>query len=815
MEPTPSSRETSAASGGTPAPAESPSGAAPGTGQPDRGSSAQAPASATYEILRQRLATLGDGLQERLQSLDGRRREVFGSIESKILQADRVTTQHNCLPRDLIRVGPNRFLFGFNVHFGLKKEIELGDVFALYQRDEVSGSFQEGDLAPLQDARFLTDFKRLYHVYEKTVFSKFSEIGGRLYMVFRIGAGLGDIAVFKWDLDGGNLKYIDGRAESDFRRLGFPPSHQFRWLTPDRQSYRYGDHPHVSIEDRVFVECVGGDLTIKVEDNTSTGEGVYSEKVEDRHQKVDDAEIAYSILDPLVVLKVRPYKETQPRYFVFHQKLHTVHRVDAIGQSCALLPEEHGLIFPDGYYLATGELKQFEARESGLVLERVLHAPTGEDSLFVFYDANEGVYVLMAYKLIAQQVAERIVCHGFSLFPNGHLLLFRADPEPQKHHSIQLRQTPFYEKGNEPSGRRDAFLYQIGNKDVVRCLAEAQEISSLVHRRQPYAELYADVVKRCAVVLDAYPWLGHADAFGLDEALRQVRDAANQAVDEFDKVQRLQREAVQQVRQLRQRCDDQFGALRRASFQRLDDHVQHLATLRRLRGEVITLKEVRYVDLSALDELEKAVVARADELSVACVRFLLKPEALEPYRQAGGGAPGGGAGGPSTAGGGREEAGARPRSSVRRWSSRCSWRSSTACGSRTPRRSTRILDGITAVYATLNQVRRRRFRNACRRWGRWRAPPSSAAQVKLLGQAAASFLDLCDTPAKCDEFLNRLDGPDWRNWRVRSPDFEDCTVLLAERRAELYEAFEQRRTRPGGAAEPAHRPRWWPRPSGS
>jgi hypothetical protein len=763
------------------------SGDAIGSGQPDRGTSAQAPASATYEILRQRLATLGDALQERLQSLDGRRREVFGSIESKILQADRVTTQHNCLPRDLIRVGPNRFLFGFNVHFGLKKEIELGDVFALYQRDEVSGSFQEGDLAPLQDARFLTDFKRLYHVYEKTVFSKFSEIAGRLYMVFRIGAGTGDIAVFKWDLDGGNLRYIDGRAESDYRRLGFPPSHQFRWLTPDRQSYRYGDHPHVSIEDRVFVECVGGDLTIKVEDNTSTGEGVYSEKVEDRHQKVDDAEIAYSILDPLVVLKVRPYKETQPRFFVFHQKLHTAHRVDAIGQACALLPEEHGLIFPDGYYLATGELKQFEARETGLVLERVLHAPTGEDSLFVFYDANEGVYVLMAYKLIAQQVAERMVCHGFSLFPNGHLLLFRADPEPQKHHSIQLRQTPFYEKGNEPAGRRDAFLYQIGNKDVVRCLAEVHEISSLVHRRQPYAELYADVVKRCAVVLDAYPWLGHADAFGLDEALRHVRDAANQAVDEFDKVQRLQREAVQQVRQLRQRCDDQFGALRRASFQRLDDHVQHLATLRRLRGEVITLKDVRYVDLAALDELEKAVVARADELSTACVQFLLKPEALEPYRKR--------AGEHLAAvesitrvvdGKKLDEAAASARVELEMLVEIVNnLRIDDAT------ESTRILDGITAIYATLNQVRAA-LQKRLQSLGAVENAARFSAQMKLLGQSAASFLDLCDSPAKCDEYLNRL-AVQIEELEGAFADFEDCTVQLAERRTELYEAFEQRK----------------------
>jgi hypothetical protein len=87
---------------------------------------------------------------------------------------------------------------------------------------------------------------------------------------------------------------VDGRAEAEYRRIAYPAAHQFRWQTPDRESYRYGDHPHVSIEDRVFVECVGGDLTIKVEDNTATGEGIYAEPVDDKHQKVDDAEIAYA-----------------------------------------------------------------------------------------------------------------------------------------------------------------------------------------------------------------------------------------------------------------------------------------------------------------------------------------------------------------------------------------------------------------------------------------------------------------------------------------------------------------------------------------
>src|SRR5690606_12240947 len=156
--------------------------------------------------------------------------------------------------------------------------------------------------------------------------------------------------------------------------------------------------------------------TIKIEDNTATGEGIFEEPVEDKHQKVDDAEIAYAILGHLILLKIRPYKEKTARFYILNEKLQQAVRVDSIGQSCALLPEDHGVIYPDGYYLATGELKQFESKEKEMTIERVIHAPNGEDSLYVFFNRETGEYALLPYRLIAQKVKERIVCHGFSLF---------------------------------------------------------------------------------------------------------------------------------------------------------------------------------------------------------------------------------------------------------------------------------------------------------------------------------------------------------------------------------------------------------------
>jgi len=665
--------------------------------------------------------------------------------------------------------------------------MELGDVFAVYQRDEQAGSFKEGDLSVLQDNNFVLDFKRLYNVYEKAAFRKFSVLEGKLYMVFSTGPGVNDIAVFKWAYNEGELKYIDGRSEAEYRKVGFPPQYEFRWLTPDRESYRYGDHPHISIEDRVFVECVGGDLTIKVEDNTATGEGIYAEPVEDKYQKVDDAEMAYAIVNHLILLRIRPYKENTARYFIFNEKTQQAVRVDSVGQSCVFLPEEHGLMFPDGYYLATGELKQFESSTENMIIERVVQAPNGEDVLYVFYNRLTGDYALMPYRLIAQKVEERISCNGFSLFPNGHLIVFRAEAEAQKHHMIQLRQTPFHQPGHEPAGRKDAFLYQVGNKEVVRCLAECNEVMTLVRKENPYAELYTDLVKRCGAILDSYPWLSGDDGFGVDSALRGVGEAADKAVDEFDKVRRLQREAVDRVKNIRKRCTDQFQEIRRASFRALNDFVVNLASFRRLRGELITLKEVRYVDLAQVEELEKQVATHTEELSGSCVKFLLKPEALEPYRKQAAGhlaavervakvAEGREIEKAVTQAGGELEMLIEIVNSLK---------------IEDATETTRIIDAITAVYSTLNQVKaalKKRLQSLVASEG----AAQFAAQMKLLGQAASSYLDLCDTPAKCEEYLNRL-SVQLEELEGSFADFEEYTVQLAERRTELYEAFEQRK----------------------
>ncbi|MEL7341718.1 MAG: DNA repair ATPase, partial [Bacteroidota bacterium] len=207
----------------------------------------------TYEVIQGRLQRHAETLRERLHQLNMERKEVFGAIETRLLATDRITTQHNCIPRDMVAVGPH-FLFAYNVHLGLKSEMALSDVFSSFRFDNEDHSFHVEEMSLIANAQFEEDFQNLYKYYKDTVFAKFAIIGPHLYMVFRVGKGKHDIKTFKWAITDDSLTYLGNRFDHEYR---YPEQHAFRWVRTTREMQRRGKHPHISILDRVFVETVG------------------------------------------------------------------------------------------------------------------------------------------------------------------------------------------------------------------------------------------------------------------------------------------------------------------------------------------------------------------------------------------------------------------------------------------------------------------------------------------------------------------------------------------------------------------------------
>ena len=735
----------------------------------------------TYEIIRKRLDSHAAELRKRLDQLNHARREVFGSIETKLLSTERITTANNCVPRDMIEIG-GRFIFGYNVHLGLRTETQLADVFSVQVFRE--GAFHEEPLSLIQSDLFENDFRQLYKYYKNTTFARFFVKGPHLFMVFRVGKSVTDIKAFKWLIEGDSLRYMDNRSDHEVK---YPPQHEFEWTRTHRDLHRAGEHPHISIQDRVFVETVGGDLTVKVEDNTADGAGIYSEPVDDPDQILDDADIFYSIVGNLILLKIRPYQEEAYRYLVYNEKIQRVTRLDAIENSCVLLPEGHGLIFSNGYYLQNGEHKVYENTLSDLLFERRISSSNGEDDLFVFFNREAGVYVLLSYNMIEQHVDTPITCHGYSFDRAGQLFFFRAGDDPQKHHALQIWQTPYVGDDFHQETQSDSFLFKVGNKDIVRGMAECHEVLNLIGQDESYANLYVDLVKKSSDILDSYFWLNNEQTFHLDQVLTEVKSAASAAVSEFDKVVRVRRETKKQYDQVAAHAEQAFKDVMSKRFDNINPFVECLSDMRRLRGEVISLRELRYIDLPVVDKLEQEVVESTERLSRECVEFLLKENSLTPYEE-------------------RVQQQRQQIPEIKKVADAKELDEQLVSGSNElemlidvvsnlkiddATQRTQIIDSISAIYSNLNQARAA-LKKKTQELMAVEGAAEYHAQVKLISQAVVNYLDVCDTPEKCDEYLTKM-MVQIEELEGRFAEFDDFVLQLSEKREEVYSAFDNRK----------------------
>ena len=737
--------------------------------------------SGTYEIIRDRLNQQGTKLRKRLAQLNEARQEVFGSIKTELLQTNRITTENNCIARDMIPIG-NFFILGYNVHLGLRVETHVKDVFSVYQYQDHEFSQESTQL--LQDERFEADFQNLYKYYKNAQFTKFSVIGQYLYMIFQVGKSIRDIKTFKWLIEEKALRYVDNRSDHEFK---FPNQHEFRWTRTHRDFHRKGDHPHISIDDRIFVEAVGGDLTIKIEDNTDSGEGIYAEEVKYRDQSLDDAEIFFTSLGNNIILKIKPYQEKEFRYLVYNEKLQEVHRIDAIEDSCVLLPDDHGLIFSNGYYLDNGEFKEFEHELSNMLFEKRIASPNGEDFLYIFYNQVAGAYVLLSYNLIEQKVAIPIVCHGSATFANGEMIYFKSDETPQKHHTLQIWQTPYVDSAYSPEIKTDSFLNKIGNKDIVRGMSECTEILNLLKKDDSYGGLYLDLVKKSADILDSYFWLEKEETFNLKEVLLPIKDTASTALEEFEKVSRIRKSTKEAIEKSRKETDQLLSKTKRVSFQRVEEYVSALAELRALRGGIISLKDLRYTDLPLIQKMELSIQERADRVSLACVEFLLKPEALLPY----------------------QERVAEYRQQI---PDLLKAAEAQKLGEQVDQlaadldllietvsnlkiddstRTTQIIDFVSEVYTELNQTRAL-LKKRKKELLSTEAIAEFNAQLKLLNQAILNYLDVSDTVNKCEEYLTKL-MVQLEELEGKFSEFDEFILQLSEKREEIYNAFESKK----------------------
>ena len=593
----------------------------------------------SYELIQRRLTALGNDLNVQLKQLNSERISTFGSTDMKVESRVRVRTEHNCVARDIAAIG-DTLLFGYNVFLGLKRNITVADVFSLHQvnqtqTDSGDSEFEIVDLPHensfLADPEFVRDFDELYTYYKKTFLAHVYRQGSKVFAVFRIGERVDDIRVFRWGIDADQqVKYIDNRGERDIKP---PENFDFEWHKVNREQQEQGKHPHFNLFDTLFVEAIGGSITLKVENNTEDGQGIYSEEVDDEHQSLDDADIQYAKVGELILLKIKPYREEQTRHLIFNSKTQQVIRQDAIAHACIQLPEDHGIIFPGGYYLQNGEHKSFDDSAEDLQLHRVVKSPNGEDFLYIFYEPNEGQYALFGYNLITRTLQNPIYGHGQSLYNNGRAVIFSAESEPSRVHAMQIWQTPFCSEEYASEQPADTSFYgKIGNPELVRGISDLYNIAKLIAVKEPSSKHFNDLVKESAKLLDKYHWLTDPQLDLLHSALKQIITTSELVLDEFEKVSSIKANSDQIMQQATEKLAKLTQAVQKPIYDSAQQYVSYLSELTAFKGELISHKDLKYVDINDIDEMSDALTSLTLNLSQATADFLQKDSALAPYQ---------------------------------------------------------------------------------------------------------------------------------------------------------------------------------------
>ncbi|WP_100568367.1 DNA repair ATPase [Streptomyces sp. CB01373] len=738
----------------------------------------------TYEVLRDRLTAQAAELARGAERLNARRAEEFGATRLDLTGTGRLRTEHPSVPRDVVAVG-DRLLFGYNGHL---PEPRVGDVLALHDR-ELNRLPEDAVPGLLDDPAFVREFEALHRYYRQARLLSLRRVEDRLLAVFRTGEKAGDIRVLRWTLTAdGRAAFLDGRGERDHVP---PPSHDFEWTATGREDHVLGRHPHVSVRGEVFVSTVGGRLTVKTEDDTETGEGIHSEPVDEPLQALADADIAYASVGPLILLRIRPYKEQPHRHLVFHTLTRTVVRIDGVGQACRRLPDDQGIVFPGGYCLATGAHKTYELGRSGLEFEREVRSPYGEDVLYAFHAPAEGRSLLLSYNTIREEVATPLSCHGWALFDDGTLMALRTDPsagpdEPGRVHPLQLWSSPYVSDthagatGTGPLGR-------IGNADLVRGISDCLSIGRAVAETTPTVEVYEALAAACVRALDTHHWLGEEELGDLRTPLDAVRVTAEQVLEEFRTVQTLTRQAADALEAAAGRLAAVVRRLRGEAPRGAAAWVGGLSELRQAQGHLLTLKEMRYADAARIDELAAEAEADLATFGQRAVAFLAREDAFadhhEEVERLAADAESIGSVAEAAPVAGRLDDLAGTLRTVTEVVAGLDIGDATVRTS-VLERIAEVLGGVNRARALLD-ARRRELRD---QEGR----AEFAAEFALLGQAVTGALAAADDPDACDEQLASL-MVRLENLESRFAEFDDFLGELADRRTEIYEAFSGRK----------------------
>lgn len=744
----------------------------------------------SYAVIKKRLESEGSELLNSVKDLNQKRQMEFGGTSNEIIGKINLRTENNAIPVDMCQAN-GHILLGYDVYMGMKTNVEINDIFSLYKVEQLDDDFKVTEVSLIDsfidDDRFKKSISELFKYYKNAKITQITKKKNNIYIAFKIGSNVTDLKVYKFEIKkDGEIIYLDDNGSKE---LSLPQAHNFNWIQSSRDNFVDGKNPHVSIMDKIFVETVGGDLTIKLENNTDSGMGIYAEPVEDKNQSLEDGKYFYAEIGSLILLKILPYRESNYRYFVFNALTEKVVRIDAIGQSCIQLPENHGITFPNGYYLENGDYKIFEKESENLTYFQTMISPNGEDYMYIYYDPISSFYTIYSYNIIKKELANPIHAHGYSLYENGNFFVFRhsENNEATKVHPLRIWKTPFCSDEyfyNLSKEKTPTFLSNIGNAELVRGISDLYSVINYINKNEVTTSLYEGLIKTSKKCLDDYHWLSNENVGKINLKIEKIISTCELVIDEFEKVKNIQKQATEAITKAEKDQKLIVSQSKLVSDTSIAENVEVLSKIKSQMGHLISIKEQRYIDVEKVISLQKEIEETKSYVNEKLLNVLQKEQSFSHYFEA------------------IQKIESELEKTVKvvdiepleietlkvneeidlinNEVNEIEVKDATI--------TTTILDKVSEIFSKLNQLKSK-IKNKKKSFRSSEAKTEFSSQFKLLTQSIASALSKSETPDNCDAELSRLMGQ-VESLESKFADFDEYLAEISQKRNDIQDLFE-------------------------
>src|SRR5690606_27690565 len=302
-----------------------------------------------------------------------------------------------------------------------------------------------------------------------------------------------------------------------------------------------------------------------------------------------------------------------------------------------------------------------------------------------------------------------------------------------------------------------------------------------------YEGLYEEILKKSTTLLDAYFWIKDEALKNLGEPLTQIKEVANTAIDEFVKVQAQRKHAEELLQKAEVQLQELIFKINSTVVETLDQLVNQLADARRLQGTFIDLKNVRYVTVEKVNALLEKLTEITTDLSNKTIEFLLRAEALIPYEQK------------------VTQQKEKVEEITKVFDARPIEEANTGISGELEllidilnslkiedaTQTTKIIEKISMIFASLNEVRAQLTRKVNTLKSK-ESVAEFSAQLTLLEQSVANYLELSTSTEKVDEYYTKT-VVQLEELESKFSEFDDFALKIADKRDEVIKAFSTRR----------------------